>query len=269
MLSLRQDIVHAFAEGSFRGNPAAVVVLDVWPKEQLMLHLAQDNNLSETTFLVKEKEGWHIRWFTPVAEVKLCGHATLASGKVLHERKLWDAEQTISLKSRSGLLKIAYENEDYVLDFPAQKIDATRLPPGLEEALRCSVSECYGSGEDFLVLLDDEETVSKIKPDFSFLKKINCRGVTITAKSDKYDFVSRFFAPGYGIDEDPVTGSAHCTLAPFWAERLHKSEMLAAQVSSRGGLLRLRVSGDRVFIAGKAKHFSQALIESPFTENIA
>lgn len=245
--------VDAFTDKVFSGNPAAVVPLDSWLEEELMQQIASENNLSETAFFVPESEGeYHIRWFTPLTEVDLCGHATLASAHVLFENLDFDKPE-IRFKSKSGPLSVARRHGMYWLNFPSQPPTPIPVPKLIPEALG-TVPLYTGVNIDLLVLVQDEEIVKKLDPDLIILKKMEVRGIIVTAPAndDEVDFVSRFFAPAVGVPEDPVTGSTHTVLTPFWAKRLGKSILTAKQVSKRGGLLKCELAGDRVQIGGKA-----------------
>jgi len=242
--------VDAFADELFSGNPAAVCPLDSWLPDTLMQKIAAENNLSETAFFVKEGENYHIRWFTPQVEVDLCGHATLASAHVLF-RHLKFAGERIRFNSKSGPLYVTNRDDLICLDFPSASYKQVDPPPELLNGIGKPVINTYQS-TDYLVLLSSEQEVREASPDFSLLARLDIRGIIITAKGEKADFVSRFFAPGTGINEDPVTGSAHTFLVPFWSERLEKTEFIAQQLSERGGTLYCRLSGDRVEISGRA-----------------
>ncbi len=253
--------VDAFATKVFRGNPAAVCILDKWLQEDLLQSIAEENNLSETAFVVLKPEGLELRWFTPCTEVDLCGHATLAAGFVLFEYGQHPADSIDFQTRKSGTLTVLRKGELLEMDLPARPVMAQANPSELQDALRMSLSASFVSQEDLLVVLDSEASVRECKPDFKALEKIECRGVIITAPGDKSDFVSRFFAPRVGIPEDPVTGSAHCVLAPYWAKRLGKSYLHAFQVSKRGGELFCRYEGERVKISGKAVLYFKGIIE--------
>jgi PhzF family phenazine biosynthesis protein len=246
--------VDAFTDKIFGGNPAAVVPLEDWLPNELMQKIATENNLSETAFIVKEGAAYRIRWFTPTAEVKLCGHATLASAYVLFNL-LKVKDNPIHFESLSGPLFVS-RNEDgsMTMDFPRTDLKPCSTPQALWESLGAHPIECY-SGEDIMAVLDSEETLMNIQPDFRQMATIRTRGVMITAKGKYCDFVSRFFAPRFGIDEDPVTGSAHCSLAPYWARKLKKSTLQAIQRSTREGHLLCQVTEDRVLITGNAVLF--------------
>ena len=250
--------IDAFAGEMFKGNPAAVIPLEEWLPDELMQSIAEENNLSETAFFVPQKEGYHIRWFTPVAEVDLCGHATLASGYVLFNI-LGIRDHLISFQSKSGILKVAYDGEFLIMDFPAQVPKLCDPPEELLNAFDKTPLEVL-KAEDYLVLFEDEKTIAELKPDFDALKKLDLRGVIVTAKGNDVDFVSRFFAPAYAIDEDPVTGSAHTELTPYWAEKLGKKKLTAKQISKRGGELSCELKGNRVEIVGKAVKYMEGKI---------
>ncbi len=248
--------VDSFTAEPFRGNPAGVCLLDAPRDEEWMLGIAREMNLSETAFLLPEGAGYRLRWFTPQVEVTLCGHATLASAHILWEQGLLAPDQTVQFETLSGRLSAFRAPDGWIaLDFPLREVTPAALPPGLLSALgieQAQFSGCYR--EDYLIELPDEEAVRALTPDFARLKTIPTRGVVVTARAqDKaYDFVSRFFAPAVGVDEDPVTGSAHCALAPYWAERLGKASLLAYQASRRGGLLRVSPRNGRVLLEGQA-----------------
>ncbi len=257
--------VDAFAEKVFEGNPAAVVPLQQWLPDELMQAIAAENNLAETAFFVEENGIYHIRWFTPVAEVKLCGHATLASAYVLFEFLGYE-KSSISFMSLSGELSVSKQGELLSLDFPAQAAKPCELPQALSQGiyqgidnkdLKQTVLGCY-ENEDYLVVLASEEDVLAIEPNHESLKQLKHRGVIVTAPSSDYDFVARFFAPKYGIDEDPVTGSAYTQLVPYWAEKMGKSKFTAKQVSKRGGKLWCELKGVRVLISGHAALYMKA-----------
>jgi PhzF family phenazine biosynthesis protein len=242
--------VDAFAAKPFEGNPAAVCPLSRWLSDSVMQQIAMENNLSETAFFVPVDAGFHIRWFTPVREVDLCGHATLASAHVLFNHLGYTAEQ-ISFESRSGNLTVRRQQETLELDFPAQPPVACQTPDAISRAFAQSPHECLAA-EDYILVFDSEASVKEANPDLTLLSQLDLRGVAITAKSERCDFVSRFFAPKYGIDEDPVTGSAFTQLAPYWAKQLDKTQMSARQVSRRGGNVTCELVKDRVKISGEA-----------------
>lgn len=246
--------VDAFTDTPFRGNPAAVCVLPAPRDEAWMQAVALEMNLSETAFLVRRDDAYGLRWFTPTIEVALCGHATLASAHVLWEDGHLPAAREARFHTKSGLLTAARAGDWIELDFPAKPETAAPPPPGLTEALGAAPKYVGKNQFDYLVELDAEETVRGLAPDHTALAKLPVRGVMVTSRATTapYDFVSRFFAPGSGIPEDPVTGSAHCALGPFWAGRLGRTELLAYQASPRGGVVRVRVAGDRVKLGGRA-----------------
>ncbi len=246
--------VDAFTEEPFGGNPAAVCLLPEPRPDAFMAAVAREMNLSETAFLFPEGEGFRLRWFTPAVEVDLCGHATLASAWVLFEQGLAPSDRAIRFHSRSGPLEARRRDAGIELDFPAKLENADTAPAGLAAALGFEPLYVGRNEFDYLVLAPDAATVRHLVPDIAALKSLPVRGVIVTAPSDdpEHDFVSRFFAPAVGVDEDPVTGSAHCCLGPFWSGRLGRSDLRAFQASPRGGRLRVRVAGDRVFLAGNA-----------------
>ncbi len=246
--------VDAFSEKPFSGNPAAVCLLEEEKDDNWLRDMAAEMNLSETAYLWQLEKGYRLRWFTPTAEVDLCGHATLASAHVLWETRRIDSEEMVEFSTLSGTLK-AKQKEGWIeLDFPAENEESAPIPLELEQALKIS-PEYFGKNRmDGLVLLRSEEEILKLKPDFEILSQIEVRGIIATAPSSSkdFDFVSRFFAPRFGINEDPVTGSAHCCLGPFWGNKLGKNELVARQLSPRGGVVRTILKGDRVVLAGKA-----------------
>jgi PhzF family phenazine biosynthesis protein len=251
MLLLQVD---AFTSQPFRGNPAAICFLDGERPDEWMQNVALEMNLSETAFLLPREDGWSLRWFTPATEVALCGHATLASAHALWEEKLLEPGQQARFHTRSGLLTADRNGSLIELDFPATRAEPAEPPPGLLEALGVTAPLAVARSKfDFLVEVQSEEIVRALDPNHAELRKIPVRGVIVTSRGPgEYDFVSRFFAPGSGVDEDPVTGSAHCCLTPWWAERLGRNEMTAYQASPRGGVVRVRLAGDRVKLGGSA-----------------
>jgi PhzF family phenazine biosynthesis protein len=248
--------VDAFTDKLFGGNPAAVVPLKDWLSDDLMQKIASENNLSETAFFVKTDIGFHIRWFTPVYEVNLCGHATLATAFVIFNILKYE-NGTINFESKSGILKVRKDGNWLELDFPVQKTTQTEAPKGLIEGIRKKPIEIYKATDDFMLVYKNQQEIEEIKPNFSILKNVKARGIIVTsrAKSKRLDFVSRFFAPAAGIDEDPVTGSAHTKLVPYWADKLGKIELIAEQISARKGFLKCQLKGDRVLMSGKGKLF--------------
>lgn len=251
--------IDAFAERAFEGNPAAVCPLTEWLSDEVMQSIAEENNLSETAFFVPTEHGFHIRWFTPVAEVDLCGHATLASAYVIFFL-LGFENNTINFESKSGLLKVEQKDDLLVMNFPSQLPTPCQTPDEIIRAFKNTPVECLTS-EDYIVVFDNEDEVASVQPDFNALSKLDLRGVAITAKSSKYDFVARFFAPKYGINEDPVTGSAYTQLIPYWSKVFGVTKLHAKQVSSRGGEVFCEVVGNRVSIAGKAVKYLTGEIE--------
>ncbi|MDB6142065.1 MAG: isomerase [Pseudomonas sp.] len=243
--------VDAFSNRPFGGNPAMVYRLDSWLSDELMQNIAAEHNLAETAFLVREGQGWHIRWFTPTTEVPLCGHATLASAYVLFEIYKEPSER-IDFMGKAGALSVTRENDRLLLDFPAMLPTNVGVTLELEQALGVDIIDVLGSAE-LLVVLESEHAVRDCKPDMFALARLPWPGVIITAKGDNHDFVSRYFAPGIGIPEDPVTGSTHCSLIPYWSHRLNKLSLTAYQCSARGGELFCRLEGDRVKIGGHAR----------------
>jgi len=249
--------VDAFTDRPFAGNPAAVCVLPAPRDERWMRDVAREMNLSETAFLVRHDDGaYDLRWFTPAAEVDLCGHATLASAHVLWEDGHIAPAGTARFHTRSGLLTAARADGWIELDFPATPPTAAEPPAGLAQTLGAEPQWVGRSRFDAVALLEDERAVRELRPDIPALGQVDARGIIVTAPAAEpdagYDFVSRFFAPRVGVDEDPVTGSAHCALGPFWAQRLGKDELVGYQASARGGRVRVRTRGDRVLLGGQA-----------------
>jgi PhzF family phenazine biosynthesis protein len=243
--------VDAFTDKLFGGNPAGICPLEKWLPDDVMQKISLENNLSETAFFVKEEDNYRIRWFTPKVEVNLCGHATLAAAHVIYNYLGCDGDK-LTFQSRSGILNVSRESELLILGFPANKPQRAALPDDFVQALNITPIQCHRGKEDYLLLYKSQQEIEALFPDFRRLEKTDARAVIVTAPGDKCDFVSRFFAPRVGIDEDPVTGSAHTVLIPFWAEKLNKTEMNALQLSRRGGTIFCRFKGDRVDIGGKA-----------------
>ena len=252
MLSIVQ--VDSFTSEPFAGNPAAVCVLPSARDDSWMQKVAREMNLSETAFLEKHADGYKLRWFTPSIEVDLCGHATLAGAHVLWETGQLRPGEQARFHTRSGLLTSDQRDGWIEMDFPAKKEQLADAPAHLLEALGGKPVYVGKNAFDYLVEVESEEILRAMRPNFSLLRTLPVRGVIVTSRSSQpaYDFVSRFFAPGSGIDEDPVTGSAHCALGPYWATRLGKSEFIAYQASERGGVVKVRVNGDRVILGGQA-----------------
>lgn len=261
--------VDAFTSEIFGGNPAAVMPLEEWLPDDTMQKLALENNLSETAFLIplsdEAEEDFHIRWFTPGTEVPLCGHATLASAWVLFNKRGWKEKQ-IRFQSKSGPLGVKQTDDGWLeLDFPNLAFEERQTPELIQEALEGAADSAYFVPNDtnYLVVLRDEAAVKAAQPDIRKLKELGNQGVIVTAPGNECDFVSRYFAPGAGIDEDPVTGSIHSILVPYWAEQLGKNTLLAKQVSARGGVLRCELKGDRVAIAGQAAFYMEGSVQLP------
>ena len=244
--------VDAFTHGLFTGNPAAVCILTDPVSGETMQKIAMENNLSETAFITRGNNEWLIRWFTPLAEVDLCGHATLASAFVILNLIEPQSEAVIFRSRVMGHLTVRKRDDLLELDFPADTLREVEIPEVIMESMGHTPLECYSGRTDYLLLYGSEDDILTLKPDFRMLAATEARGVIATAPGKEVDFVSRFFCPGIGIDEDPVTGSAHTTLTPFWAARLGKKVMKARQLSSRGGVLECTLDGDRIRIAGKA-----------------
>jgi len=246
--------VDAFTDKPFSGNPAAVCVLDGPSDEGWMQKVAAEMNVSETAFLYSEDGGYNLRWFTPTTEVELCGHATLASAHILWETDALGRDETAEFHTLSGVLKATTRGDLIELDFPSEPESTAEAPDGLLESLGVTPLYIGKNRFDYLVEVESEEIIRNLRPDFALLKDVPARGVMVTSVSDapEYDFVSRFFGPAAGIDEDPATGSAHCCLGPYWRKRLRKSELTAYQASRRGGVIHLSIRDDRVLIAGRA-----------------
>ncbi len=256
------QLVDAFTDKPFAGNPAAVCVREKPADESWMKLVARELNLSETAFLHPIQDGWSLRWLTPRVEVKLCGHATLASAFVLWETGRLRPDETARFHTFSGWLTCRQVGDWIEMVFPANRCAPCRLPPGLAEALGCELASCHVNQTDYLVEVADEQTLRQLTPNFSALAKLPTRGVIVTARSGspRFDFASRFFAPALGVNEDPVTGSAHCALGPFWQARLGRSAFTACQASERGGTVKLSVSGDRVLLLGQSVLMGELLL---------
>ena len=251
--------VDAFADRVFAGNPAAICPLDSWLPDQTMQAIAAENNLSETAFFVPKGEDFDLRWFTPAVEVDLCGHATLASAYVIFTA-LDATRREVRFHTRSGVLTVARDGDSLVMDFPAQPPEDCDLPANLTEALGRAPIGCLATDFHYVAVFGAESDIVALDPDMAALMALDRFAVIATALGDQVDFVSRYFAPQRGIPEDPVTGSAHCVLTPYWARRLDKAELTARQVSRRGGALRCALDGDRVRIGGKAVPFMRGTI---------
>jgi PhzF family phenazine biosynthesis protein len=246
--------VDAFTEVPFKGNPAAVCLLSGPEPSTWMQSLAMEMNLSETAFLLPEEQGWRLRWFTPTTEVRLCGHATLASAVVLFTTRPELQGGSLRFNTLSGELQARWLAGQVALDFPIMEPEPAAISPEVEKALGISLQTAVHSGDYYLFEAVDAAAVRSLTPDFYALAQCPTPEVIVTARSDgpDFDFISRFFAPQLGINEDPVTGSAHCLLAPFWAEKLQKNSFRAFQASARGGVLRVQVQGERVELIGGA-----------------
>lgn len=257
-MKIKQYQIDAFATRAFEGNPAAVCPLESWLDDGILQAIAEENNLSETAFFVPSEKGFELRWFTPVKEVDLCGHATLASAHVIFEI-LGYAKQAITFETRSGDLFVERHGKLLKMDFPARPPAPCMLSEILLKGLGQRPVEVLAAN-DYMAVFDSEATVCAITPDQSLLSQLDLRGVIATARGTDVDFVSRFFAPKSGIPEDPVTGSAHCTLAPYWANKLGKNILSARQVSKRGGNIACEVNSGRVMLSGYAVTFMEAEI---------
>jgi len=244
--------VDAFTDQLFSGNPAAVCPLDFWPADDVLQNIASENNLSETAFFKKKDKIFEIRWFTPVAEVELCGHATLATAHVLFNHLKYKGDHLIFESAFSGKLEVYRKGEYLTLDFPSDHLEPAIPPDHLFKSLGRKPLEIWKGKTDYLLYYPSQEDIEEISPDFNLLKKVLARGIIVTAPGYECDFVSRFFAPFVGVNEDPVTGSAHTSLVPFWAHRLNQLEFEARQLSARGGFLKCQLRGERVLISGQA-----------------
>jgi PhzF family phenazine biosynthesis protein len=254
-MTLSLHLIDAFASKPFTGNPAAVVLLDHLRPDEWLQSVAMEMHQSETAFLLPQEDGYSLRWFTPMDEMDLCGHATLASAHYLYQEDLLNSHDTARFHTRSGLLTARRTADGAItLDFPALDFDTMSTPTGLAEALGVRPRECLRSTYDIICVLNNEQEVLALTPDFGALAKIKARGVIVTAQSNAadHDFVSRCFYPGTGVPEDPVTGSAHCALAPYWRDALGEDEFNAYQASPRGGMVRCEIDGDRVRLIGRA-----------------
>ncbi|TKB95156.1 PhzF family phenazine biosynthesis protein [Pedobacter cryophilus] len=252
--------VDAFTDQVFGGNPAAVCVLSNWLSDNLMQNIAAENNLAETAFVVKDGHQFLIRWFTPTTEVDLCGHATLAAAFVLEKYFHPEISQLEFYSHRSGILPVHYQNGVFTLDFPTDVLVEIECPQPLTQIFGSSIIQCLKGKTDYLLIFKNQEEVALADPNFNELAKVNCRGVIISAPGEEVDFVSRFFAPQVGVNEDPVTGSAHTTLIPYWSKQLGKKKLTAQQISKRGGSLWVEDMGERVKISGKAVLYLEGTI---------
>ncbi len=253
--------IDSFSSRRFEGNPAAVMPLDFFLDDTVLQSIAAENNLAETAFLVREQSDYQIRWFTPTVEVPLCGHATLASAAVVMERLEPERKQVI-FHSASGPLTVSRTDKGYVMDFPACFSKRCAIPLGLSDALGCELIEVFDDSFNYLVLVEDANIVRTLAPDFAAIARLNRSGLIVTALGDgNYDFVSRYFAPALGLPEDPVTGSAHCVLTPYWSDRLNKNCFRAYQASQRGGELLCRLDGKRVELEGPCVFYLEGEVE--------
>jgi PhzF family phenazine biosynthesis protein len=256
-------VADAFTDRPFRGNPAAVCLLPGPRDDAWMQSLAAEMNLSETAFVLPEGDGFRLRWLTPAVEVDLCGHATLASAHILWQERRAGESEPIRFRTRSGVLTVTRPADGIAMDFPANSESAAEPPAGLLDALGATPRHVGRTRFDYFVEVDSAAAVRGLRPDFARLKSLGVRGVIVTARSDDvaFDFVSRFFAPGAGIDEDPVTGSAHTSLGPYWAARLGKASLVGYQASARGGVVRVEVGGERVTLVGRAVTVWRGVLE--------
>jgi PhzF family phenazine biosynthesis protein len=259
---IRYFVVDAFTNRPFTGNPAAVVPLDEWRSDAWLQSVAMEMNLAETAYLVPNSQGFDLRWFTPKVEVDLCGHATLASALVLVRLGKLADRLEVAFSTKSGVLRAVRQGSRIELDFPLINVEPCSAPPRLLDSLGVTARFVGRSKFDVLVEVDSESVLRAIAPDFKRLATISCRGVIATARSDhpQFDFVSRFFAPAVGFDEDPVTGSAHCSLAPYWGERLGKTKMIGYQASARGGIVHVEAHRDRVLLGGEGVIFATGVL---------
>ncbi|HUR31806.1 MAG TPA: PhzF family phenazine biosynthesis protein [Saprospiraceae bacterium] len=252
--------IDAFTDKVFSGNPAGVIILDNWPDDKLMQSIGAENNLPETAFIVPEGNDYRIRWFTPAAEVDLCGHATLASAYVMFNELAYP-ENTIRFQSKSGLLTVTKDESWLTLDFPADVIQPINITADIQKCSSANILEAYEGRSDYMFVLADQKAVKESHFDLTAISALGNRGVIVTAEGDDVDFVSRFFAPAVGINEDPVTGSAHTTLTPYWSNRLSKKNLTAKQISPRGGDLKCELNADRVLISGQAVMYMRGEIK--------
>jgi PhzF family phenazine biosynthesis protein len=245
--------VDAFTSELFGGNPAAICPLETWLPDEMMQKIALENNLSETAFYIKKNEHYKIRWFTPTAEVALCGHATLATAFVLFNYEGHTKDEIIFSTVKSGILKVTKNENLLTLNFPTDTLEPVDLFPELLACFNCKPIEIFKGKTDYMLVFNKEEEIKNMVPDYNAIIKLKARGVMVTAKGNNSDFVSRFFGPQSGVNEDPVTGSAHTTLIPYWADKTGKNELSAIQLSSRTGFLKCKYLGDRVEISGQCR----------------
>ena len=247
--------IDAFAEALFTGNPAAVCPLEKWLNDETMQKIAAENNLAETAFIVPVENGFQIRWFTPTVEVDLCGHATLASAFVLMNFEGYKEDKINFFSKNSGTLTVTKNRDLFTLNFPSDSLQKVENLSQFKNCFAHQPIEAYKGKTDYLLIFENEDQIKNIKPNFFEISKIESRGIIVSSKSKNYDFVSRFFGPNCGVDEDPVTGSAHTTLTPFWAEKLGKTKLKAKQISERGGVLECELKNDRILISGSCKAY--------------
>ncbi len=252
--------IDAFTDSVFSGNPAAVCPLEAWPGDALLQNIAAENNLAETAYFVKSPEGFRIRWFTPMAEVDLCGHATLASAYVLFNF-LGHNSDSIAFQSRSGILKVTRTGEWLTLNFPADKLQPVDVKDEMKSLVGMVPVQAYRGSTDLMIVFENYSQVQTAIPDLRSIASLKGRGLIITAPGNDTDFVSRFFAPQVGVNEDPVTGSAHTTLVPFWSKKLGRDDLTARQLSKRSGYLKCKMLGDRVEMSGRGAFYMKGLIE--------
>lgn len=260
MNSLKLYQVDAFVEGPFSGNPAAVCPLEDWLPDDVMQSIAMENNLSETAFYIPRTDYYELRWFTPTIEVDLCGHATLATAHVLFEKEDHSEPLIRFISPRSGELFVSKSGDMLTLNFPADDLQEVSLSDNVLYGLNIEPIQAFRGKSDVVLVYNNEDEIMRLAPDFTLLSKIQARGVICTAPGKKVDFVSRFFGPKAGVNEDPVTGSAHTSLTPLWAKKLEKTKLKARQVSKRGGYLECELAEDRVKISGKTSLYLSGII---------
>jgi PhzF family phenazine biosynthesis protein len=260
-MKLKVYYVDAFTDRLFSGNPAAVCPLNGWLPDETMQNIAMENNLAETAFFVKENGKFSIRWFTPSVEVDLCGHATLASALVLFNYENHSGDEVVFNSPRSGILTVKRDGDQLTLDFPTDKYEWANLSPELIACFNSQPQEAYRGKTDYMLVFNSEEEITRIVPDLNAIARLKVRGVIVTAPGTESDFVSRFFAPQSGVNEDPATGSAHTTLTPYWANRLAKNDLTAIQLSSRRGQFKCYYNGERVMISGQGRTYMKGEIE--------
>lgn len=257
-MNIKQYVVDAFTDKVFSGNPAAVCVMEEWLPDELIMNITRENNLSETAFAVKEKDRYKLRWFTPGGEIDLCGHATLATAYVI--TRFIEPEVTeVKFETLSGTLTVTRKEDLFEMDFPAYELKPVEVTEEMIEAIGVKPLEAY-MGRDLLCVMDSEKTVKRLNPDQAKLMTLEGLLLQVTARGEEFDCVSRSFAPKCNVSEDPVCGSGHCHIFPFWADRLKKTELIAHQASKRGGILYGKIDGNRVFISGKAALYAESVI---------